>query len=98
MLSKHRIRRALAASRRSLPYMVGGISVLLCLWYATEAMSLGLSQLYAARAVAHNDVSLATRAVVLAPSDPETYRARAAVLAGQRRFSEATVDLTQHWP
>ena len=65
------------------------------MWCASETLSFGLSRLYAAQAVAGNDLSLANRGVLLARADPESYRARATVFAEQKRFSEATVDLTQ---
>jgi hypothetical protein len=38
-------------------------------------------------------LALANKAVLLARSDPEAYGARAAVLAEQKRFTEATIDL-----
>jgi len=93
MLIKNRIQRASTAPGRSLPFVIGGISTLLCLWCATQALGFGLSRLYAARAVEKNDLSLANKAVLLARSDPEAYGARAAVLAKQKRFTEATIDL-----
>jgi tetratricopeptide (TPR) repeat protein len=92
---KNRSQRPLVALGRSLPYIAGSIGVLVCLWSATQALNLGLSRLYAARAVAGNDLSVANMAVLLAPSDPEVYRARAAVFAGHGRLDEATVDLTR---
>jgi hypothetical protein len=54
--------RELVAIRRSFRYIAGGISVLLCPWCATAAMSLGLSQLCSARALVAHDFSLATSA------------------------------------
>ena len=58
-------------------------------------MSLGLAQFCSARALVAHDLSLATSAVWLAPSDPETYRVRAVVLARQNKLKEATADLTR---
>jgi hypothetical protein len=93
MSLKNRIQRASTGSVKVLPYVAGTLSVLLCLWCATESLGFGFSHLYAARAFENNDLSLANRAVLLARSDPEAYSVRAAVLAQQKRFTEATVDL-----
>ncbi len=93
MSIKNRIQRASTGSVKVLPYVAGTLSVLLCLWCATESLGFGLSRLYAARAFENNDLSLANRAVLLARSDPEIYRVRAAVLAQQERFTEAAIDL-----
>ena len=89
----NRIQRARTAPGCYLPYVVGIISVLLCLWCSIQSLGFGLSQLYAARAFENNDLSFADRAVQLARSDPEAYLVRAAVLAKQKRFTEATIDL-----
>lgn len=92
MSIKNFVRRAFTAGR-SLRYVAGAIPVLFCLWCATQSLGFGLSKLYAARAYENNDLSLANRAVLLARSDPEAYRARAAVLAKRERFTEAIIDL-----
>jgi Tfp pilus assembly protein PilF len=83
----------LEAAGRVIAYTAGGISVLLCFLCASEALGLGLSRLYAARAFENKDLSLANKAVLLAHSDPEAYSARAAVLVEQKRLAEAIVDL-----
>src|SRR5258705_2429641 len=93
MVIKNCMQRASTAPSRSQPYVTVGICALVCLWCATQTLGFGLSRLYAARAFENNDLSLANKAVLLAPSDPEAYRARAAVLAQQKRFTEATSDL-----
>src|SRR5258705_3957100 len=93
MSIKNRIQRASTGSVKGLTYVADTLSVLLCLWCATQSLGFGLSHLYAARAFENNELSLANRAVLLARSDPEVYRSRAAVLAKQKRFTEATIDL-----
>jgi len=93
MLFKNRIQQALTAAGRSLPFVVGGVSVLVCLLCASQALSFGLSRLYAARAFENKDLSVANKAVLLAHADPQAYSARAAVFAAQKRFPEAIVDL-----
>jgi tetratricopeptide (TPR) repeat protein len=93
MSFQNRIRRALKAAGRSLEYVAISISVLVCLFCATQALAFGLSRLYGARAFENKELSVADQAVLLAHSDPEAYSARAAVFVEQEKFTEAIVDL-----
>lgn len=67
----------------------------LLLIISADALRAGLARLNEARAMATNDLDAANKAVKLAPSDPEAYRSRAAVLLERDRPDEAVPDLKQ---
>lgn len=62
---------------------------------SADALCAGLARLNEARAMATNDLDAANKAVTLAPSDPEAYRSRAAVLSRHERTDEALRDAKQ---
>lgn len=89
MLSKNWLKNV--ASNHG-PNLAGVTCVLILFWCATESLSFGLSRLYAARAFANRDLSMANRAVLLDRSDPEVYRVRAALFSLERNFRDAIID------
>lgn len=68
------------------------IFAFLFLIISVDALCAGLARLNEARAMAANDLNAANKAVFFAPSDPESYRNRAAILLKQERADEAVRD------
>jgi len=65
----------------------------LLLIISANVLCAGLARLNEAQAMATNDLETANKAVLLAPSDPEAYRSRAAVLLKHERQAEAVSDV-----
>jgi len=74
------------------PYLRDWTLALLFLGIAADALCTGLARLNEARAMAANDLNAANKAVFLAPTDPEAYRSRAAVLLKHSRVDQAVRD------
>jgi len=65
----------------------------LCLWAIQAAGAFGLSRVLVRYALAKEDLTVATKAVELSPSDPEAHLAGAAVLSSRHRPAESVVEL-----
>jgi tetratricopeptide (TPR) repeat protein len=74
------------------PTLRDSIFAFLFLITAADALCAGLGRLNEARATAANDLDAANKAVLFAPTDPVSYRTRAAVLLKQGRADEAVGD------
>jgi tetratricopeptide (TPR) repeat protein len=65
----------------------------LCLWIITATARLGFSRIFIKYSLVTRNLSVAERAVQMAPTDPETHRARAAVLTLSQAPAESVEEL-----
>jgi tetratricopeptide (TPR) repeat protein len=71
------------------------LAIALCLFLIQASARFGMSRMFARYALATNSIEIADTALRLTPTDPEAYRARAAIFNRQQNPAEAAKSLEQ---